>query len=184
MFASCKTTRLDTVARITAGQSSPTDDEFTNEGVPFIKAGNLEDLKLGNIQEKDCNLVNDATVKKNKLKLQPAGSTLVAKSGMSCNSGHIYVLNADAYIVSHLACITPNANVPPNFIKWFFIVNGTKELIKDAGYPSIQLGQFAEMEVPCAKDEEMKLFDRIAIQSDKSKFVVSNRNLSGRNVSQ
>ena len=89
---------------------------------------------------------------------------------MSCNSGHIYVLQEESYVVSHLACIKPNDRIPSNFIKVFFTVTGVQSLIKDAGYPSIQLGQFAEMQVPDAPDDVMSRFDSFVEQSDKSKF--------------
>lgn len=49
---------------ITAGQSSPHDEEFSDTGIPFIKAGNLEDLKLHKTAENQCNLVSQETAKK------------------------------------------------------------------------------------------------------------------------
>ena len=170
MFGACQKVKLGSIADISAGQSSPKDDEFTEDGIPFIKAGNLEGLKLRRYSEYNCNLVSEEVVKKKKLKLHDVGTILVAKSGMSCNSGHIYILQEESYVVSHLACIKPNDRIPPNFIKIFFIVTGIQSLIKDAGYPSIQLGQFADMQVPNVPDEAMSLFDSFVEQSDKSKF--------------
>lgn len=170
MFGAYEKVRLGAVASVSAGQSSPKDEEFSEEGVPFIKAGNLEGLKTHQYNEYKCKLVSDEIAKKKKLKLHDAGTILVAKSGMSCNSGHIYVLQEGAYVVSHLACIRPDEKVPSNFIKVFLIVTGVQSLIKDAGYPSIQLGQFENMQVPDAPYDVMKLFDDFVEQSDKSKF--------------
>jgi restriction endonuclease, S subunit len=170
LFGGYQKVSLGSIANISAGQSSPKDDEFAEDGIPFIKAGNLEGLKLHQYSEYNCNLISEEVAKKKKLKLHDVGTILVAKSGMSCNSGHIYVLQEESYVVSHLACIKPNDRIPSNFIKVFFTVTGVQSLIKDAGYPSIQLGQFAEMQVPDAPDDVMSRFDSFVEQSDKSKF--------------
>ena len=172
MFQNCPKIELGTITTISAGQSSPSDDEFSVEGIPFIKAGNLEGLKLGKYVEEQCNLVSDEIVKNKKLKLQSKGTILVAKSGMSCKSGHIYVLKEEAYVVSHLACIKPMDGIPSNYIKWFFVVTGVQSLIKDAGYPSIQLKQFKEMKIAKAPEELLIEFDELAKQSDKLKFTL------------
>lgn len=172
MFSACQKVKLGSIADISAGQSSPKDGEFSENGIPFIKARDLEGLKLRRYSEYNCNLVTKEVAKKKKLKLHDVGTILVAKSGMSCNSGHIYILQEESYVVSHLACIKPCDRIPPNFIKVFFNVTGVQNLIKDASYPSIQLGQFADMQVPNAPDEVMSLFDSFVEQSDKSKFAL------------
>ena len=172
MFANEPKIDLGSIAKVSAGQSSPSSDEFSPDGTPFIKAGNLEGLKSGEIVEKECNLVSDEIVKKKKLKMKSKGTILVAKSGMSCNSGHVYELKEDAYVVSHLACIKPNNGIPSNYIKWFFIVTGVQSLIKDTGYPSIKLSQFSEMKIAKSSEEQMNNFDNLARRSDKSKFAL------------
>lgn len=174
MFGSKKCTKLADFATVCAGQSSPSDTEFSTHGVPFIKAGNLEGLKLGIMQEADCNLVSPEIVNKRKLKLQKAGSVLVAKSGMSCLSGHIYLLKEDAYVVSHLACIRAKIDVYAEMVKWYLIVNGTQDLIKNPSYPAIQIPQFENMEFPIANQDEAEAFAAIAIQSDKVKVDLKN----------
>ena len=171
-FEGYEKTRLGEIANITAGQSSPYDDEFSEEGTPFIKAGNLEDLKLLRISEQECNLVDEKTIKEKKLKLHNSGTVLVAKSGMSCLSGHIYSLKKAAYVVSHLACIQPlDMTSTTEYIRTFFMTVGTKSLIRDVSYPAIQLAQFAEMEIPDVPYKEQIRFASFVRQSDKSKFV-------------
>ena len=170
MFGAKKFVKLSELATVCAGQSSPSDTEFSSSGVPFIKAGNLENLKLGIIRETDCNLVSSEIVAKRKLKLQKAGSVLVAKSGMSCLSGHIYTLQEDAYVVSHLACIRAKTDAYVEMVKWYFIITGTLGLIKNPSYPAIQIPQFENMDFPSADQEEAETFAAIARQSDKSKF--------------
>ena len=170
LFSTKGTEPLSAFANICAGQSAPSDDEYSDTGTPFIKAGNLENLKLGIIEETDCYLVSEETVAKRKLKLQKAGSVLVAKSGMSCLSGHIYALKRDAYVVSHLACIRAKDDAYVEMVKWHFIITGTQGLIKNPSYPAIQIPQFENMPFPRASKAEAETFAAFAIQSDKSKL--------------
>jgi len=170
MFGTKETAPLSEFATICAGQSAPSDEEYSDTGTPFIKAGNLENLKLGIIEETDCYLVSEETIAKRKLKLQKAGSVLVAKSGMSCLSGHIYALKRDAYVVSHLACIRAKDDAYVEMVKWHFIITGTQGLIKNPSYPAIQIPQFENMHFPRASKAEAETFAAFAIQSDKSKF--------------
>lgn len=170
MFGKIDKCCLSKFANISAGQSSPHDEEFSEKGIPFIKAGNLEDLKLNKYTELDCNLVDHKTIKNKKLKLHKTGTVLVAKSGMSCLSGHIYVLKSPAYVVSHLACIEHKEDTSlPEFIKTFFDVTGVREFIKDPSYPSIQLSQFSDMEIPNASYIQQKIFATFAQKAEQSK---------------
>lgn len=170
-FSILDTVPLKEIANISSGQSSPYDEEFSDDGTPFIKAGNLEGLKLGKYTENSCNKVNQATIQKRKLKLKQPGTVLIAKSGMSCLSGHVYALKQPAYVVSHLACIEPiGEKGVTDFIRFFFTTYGTKDLIKDPSYPSIQLGQLSEMQIPNVSYSNQLKFAAIVQQSDKSKF--------------
>lgn len=174
MFGKMPTIALDSIAEISAGQSSPYDEEFSDTGTPFIKAGNLEDLKLRRYGEEKCNLVREDVVRTRKLKIHAPGTVLIAKSGMSCLSGHVYALKNPAYVVSHLACIEPlQGKCTTEFLRWFFITYGVKDLIKDPSYPSIQLGQLAELQLPNASMELQNEFTAFAKQSDKSKLILS-----------
>ena len=181
-FGKRDTLALKAIASISAGQSSPHDDEFSENGTPFIKAGDLEDLKLNRRTERECHLVSANMASTKRLKLQKTGTVLVAKSGMSCLSGHIYALKEPAYVVSHLACIKPiDGKSTTEFIRSFFLTVGITELIKDPSYPSIQLTQFREMEIPAVDIQEQLTFSSYLRQSDKSKFAVlscSNQNIT------
>jgi type I restriction enzyme S subunit len=174
MFSGKDLISLKSISNISTGQSSPYDDEFSKTGIPFIKAGNLEDLKLGHCREDECNLVSETMAHLKKLRIHNAGTVLIAKSGMSCLSGHVYALKKPAYIVSHLACIEPlEGKSTTEFLKWYFITYGIKGLIKDPSYPSIQLEQLANLYIPNASVENQNQFADFALQSDKSKFYIS-----------
>ena len=98
---------LSDIAEIGAGQGAPQGDScYCDNGIPFVKAGNLQALTAGG-SINDIQKVSEDVAKAHKLKLYPKGTILFAKSGMSCLKGYVYVLPKDAYVVSHLACIMP-----------------------------------------------------------------------------
>ncbi|MCH3916938.1 MAG: restriction endonuclease subunit S [Spirochaetia bacterium] len=137
---------LKDIAVIGAGQGAPQgDSNYCDNGTPFIKAGNLQEL----IEGKDINdiqQVSENVAKEHRLKIYPRGTILFAKSGMSCMKGYVYVLPQDAYVVSHLACITPNEDCS-EYLRYYFTFHKPNQLVKDAAYPSISLSDIGDLEI-------------------------------------
>ena len=144
---------LKDLAAICAGQGAPQGDHnYCENGTPFVKAGNLQELLEGkaitSIQK-----VSDEVAKKHKLRLYPKGTILFAKSGMSCIKGYIYVLPQSAYVVSHLACITPNEDIS-EYLRYYFNYHKPNHLVKDAAYPSISLSDVGNLVVDMKPESE------------------------------
>ena len=144
---------LKDLAAICAGQGAPHGDHnYCENGTPFVKAGNLQELLEGkaitSIQK-----VSDEVAKKHKLRLYPKGTILFAKSGMSCMKGYIYVLPQSAYVVSHLACITPNEDIS-EYLRYYFNYHKPNQLVKDAAYPSISLSDVGNLVVDMKPESE------------------------------
>ena len=144
---------LKDLAAICAGQGAPQGDHnYCENGTPFVKAGNLQELLEGkaitSIQK-----VSDEVAKKHKLRLYPKGTILFAKSGMSCMKGYIYVLPQSAYVVSHLACITPNEDIS-EYLRYYFNYHKPNQLVKDAAYPSISLSDVGNIVVDMKPESE------------------------------
>lgn len=144
---------LKDLAAICAGQGAPQGDHnYCENGTPFVKAGNLQELLEGkaitSIQK-----VSDEVAKKHKLRLYPKGTILFAKSGMSCMKGYIYVLPQSAYVVSHLACITPNEDIS-KYLRYYFNYHKPNHLVKDAAYPSISLSDVGNLVVDMKPESE------------------------------
>lgn len=138
--------KLGEIANISAGQGAPQGAEnYSEEGTPFVKAGDLFDLVNGK-RECDIQKVPDEVAKNHRLKLYPKGTVLFAKSGMSCMKGYVYATNAECYVVSHLACIMP-FDVDSKYLKYYFEYHRPNQLVKDASYPSISLADIAEMPI-------------------------------------
>lgn len=142
---------ISSIADVTAGQGAPKPDEFSDSGIPFVRAGSLEDLLSGK-SESDLELVPAETAKKRKLKLYPSGSILFAKSGMSATKDRIYVLQNPAHVVSHLAILTPKDNVYRDYLRLALKQFPPSSLIKDPAYPAIGLGEIQGYEIPVPEE--------------------------------
>ena len=144
---------LKDLAVICAGQGAPQgDNNYCENGTPFVKAGNLQELLEGKAITSIQN-VSDEVAKKHKLKLYPKGTILFAKSGMSCMKGYVYVLPQSAYVVSHLACVTPNEDAS-EYLRYFFNYHKPNQLVKDAAYPSISLSDIGNLVVDMKSESE------------------------------
>lgn len=137
---------LKEIAEVSAGQGAPQgDSNYCEDGIPFVKAGNLLELTEGKsihgIQK-----VSEAVAKKYRLRLYKKGTILFAKSGMSCLKGYVYVLPCDAYVVSHLACVTPKEDIS-EYLKYYFCYHRPNQLVKDEAYPSISLSDIGCLEI-------------------------------------
>ena len=158
--------KLGDVATISAGQSAPKSNYFCEKGIPFVRAGSLEFLERGESIDL-CEKISEDNAQICKLKLYPKNSILFAKSGMSANKGRIYKLERSAYIVSHLAIITPDeTKLIPEYLMYWLQKHPPKTLIKDESYPSIGLTDIANMEMELPSLEEQKKIAKILDKAD------------------
>lgn len=156
--------KLCDVCQVSAGQGAPQgEDNYSDEGIPFVKAGNLVELTNGK-QESDIQKVPDEAAKTHKLVLYKAGSVVFAKSGMSCMKGHVYTLKNDCYVVSHLAILQPQ-NISSAYLNYYLLHHKPNNLVKDEGYPSISLKDIenSTISVPTSIEQERK----VVIELDK-----------------
>lgn len=164
--------KLKKIAKVGAGNSAPDKDDFSDFGIPFIRAGSLAYLAKGESIEK-CEKVDIQLAKEYNLKLFPKRSILFAKSGMSAKMGRVYELPVDAYVVSHLAVINPNAEiVNPSYLKYFFLFRPPFHLIKDDAYPSIKLSDIEKIEIELPDIETQ---NKIVAVLDKASSLISKR---------
>jgi type I restriction enzyme, S subunit len=146
-----KLTPLSQLAVVSAGQSAPKDNEFSESGVPFVRAGSLEALLSGK-NESELELVSAETAKLRKLKTYPKGTILFAKSGMSATKDRVYVLQNPAHVVSHLATLIPKGGAHADFIRLALKFFPPSSLIRDRAYPAIGLGEIENFEIPAPEE--------------------------------
>jgi type I restriction enzyme S subunit len=161
MIAMCP---LGSVVAVSAGQPAPKADEFSDEGMPFIRAGSLENLLNGGTLA-DCEKIPETTARKNRLRLYPKDTVVFAKSGMSATLGRVYRLPEPAYVVSHLATLVPTGEYDPRFLTYWLRRNPPSHLIKDPAYPSIRTSEIEQVQVPNPPLSEQ---ERIAAILDKA----------------
>ena len=162
---------LKDIAIVGAGQGAPQgDSNYCDYGIPFVKAGNLQELLEGKAIT-DIQKVSEEVAEKHRLKLYSKGTILFAKSGMSCMKGYVYVLPQNAYVVSHLACITPKDDTS-EYLRYYFKFHKPNQLVKDAAYPSISLADIGNLEIDMKTDSER---DKIASQLQHVESVIALR---------
>lgn len=146
-----KPTPLSQLAVVSAGQGAPKDNEFSESGVPFVRAGSLEALLSGK-NESELELVSPETAKLRKLKTYPKGTILFAKSGMSATKDRVYVLRHPAHVVSHLATLIPKDGANVDYLRLALKRFPPSSLIKDPAYPAIGLGEIENFEIPVPEE--------------------------------
>lgn len=146
-----KQTPLSQLAVVSAGQGAPKDNEFSESGTPFVRAGSLEALLSGK-NESELELVGTDTAKLRKLKTYPKGTILFAKSGMSATKDRVYVLQSPAHVVSHLATLIPKDGAHGDYLRLALKRFPPSSLIKDPAYPAIGLGEIENFEIPVPED--------------------------------
>jgi len=142
---------LSQLTSVSAGQSAPKDHDFSDAGIPFVRAGSLDALLSGK-SEADLELVSPETAKRLKLKTYPKGTILFAKSGMSATKDRIYVLKNPAHVVSHLATLIPKEGMHSDYLRLALKRFPPSALIKDPAYPAISLGEIEGFEIPVPDD--------------------------------
>lgn len=147
-----ETVKLSEIAKIKAGNVAPKKDAFTEDGIPFVRAGSLTNLLVGGSLA-DLEKIDGGTAQKLRLTLFPAGTVVFAKSGMSCMTGNIYVLPKPCYVVSHLAYVIPNGNYA-SYLKHYFRFNRPSRLIENPSFPSIKLSKTQGIELRLPSPEK------------------------------
>jgi len=161
-----KTCSLGSVVDVSAGQPAPKSNEFGNEGLPFIRAGSLENLLNGGSLA-DCDKLPPSTAARKRFRVYPRDTIVFAKSGMSATLGRVYRLPEPAHVVSHLAALVPTGKYDPAFLTYWLRKNPPSHLIKDPAYPSIRVGDIAEVEIPAVPLAEQERISGILDKADR-----------------
>lgn len=155
--------RLGEVSKVIAGQAAP--KEFSNVGLPFIRAGHLKDLLEGTKLNELPKVSNEVADKK-RLKTIPSGTIIFAKSGMSATKNRIYITESEAYIVSHLAGILPNKKISEGYLSRYLSYYNPSNLILDEAYPSIRLEDINNLKIPIPQLDQQKKIAAILDAAD------------------
>lgn len=140
--------KISDFADVYAGGGAPQNaNDFSEDGIPFLRAGSLPKL-LNGAKESDLEKITNEVAKMHRLQLHKKGSVVFAKSGMSATKGHIYRLKNDCYVVNHLAVVKPNAICDGKYLEHALKQYSPTSLILDAAYPSIRLSDISDFKIP------------------------------------
>lgn len=144
--------RLDEVAEVAAGNPAPQEPfDFSDSGSLFIR---MQDVgrwhHTSNLMD-STDRVNADAISRHRLRLFPAGSVLVPKSGASVNLNHRAMLGCDAYVVSHLAVLIPvRSKLLPEYLYLWSLSYDPRNQAQTTSLPSLPLSliKAATIQVP------------------------------------
>jgi len=144
-----ETVKLGKIAEVKSGNPAPQGNQYFEEGeYPFVRVQDLgrygKTLSLTETTDK----INDLAVRECRLSLVPAGSILFPKSGMSTLLNHRALLGVDAYVVSHLAVVTPKNWVLAKWLYFYFYFLNTAQWTQRTTLPSLRLSTIKAFEIP------------------------------------
>lgn len=139
--------KLGDIAEIAAGKAAPKADEFSDNGLPFIRAGHLDELMNDGVAPDIPRVATEVAHKRNYKVFNP-GTILFAKSGMSIMKDRVVTLREPAYIVSHLAAIVVDEQkVNNDYLKYQIMFRRPSSLIQGDSYPSISIREISDWEL-------------------------------------
>ncbi|WP_057637537.1 restriction endonuclease subunit S [Stenotrophomonas ginsengisoli] len=146
---------LKEVAEIGAGNSAPQKKYLFEGGTyPFIRTSDVGQVRFGAI-DGARDLLNNEGI--SGLRLVPAGTILMPKSGASTFLNHRVMMAGEGYVSSHLATITARQNIAdPRYLLYCLSTIKAQELIQDNKYPSLTLSVIGDISIPMPPLDEQK----------------------------
>ena len=156
-----KTKYLSEVTNIKSGNSAPQGEEpFVNGKYNFYRTYDVGQIKQGEIFE-SRDKVNKETY--SNLKIFPVNTILFPKSGASTFNNNRVIIKKEGAIASHLAGIKANSEFLNDYYLYYFLLTiDAKNLVQDSAYPSVNLKQISQIEIPVPSlQEQEKIVDRL-----------------------
>ena len=154
--------RLDDVSEVASGNPAPQDTkDFADNGFPFIRMQDVgREHHTSNLRD-SVDKVNSDAVSRYRLRLFPAGSVLIPKSGASVNLNHRAMLGNDAYVVSHLAIVIPNREkLLPEYLYFWSLAYDPRSQAQTTSLPSLPLSLIKAAQIPVPSlDEQRSIVD-------------------------
>jgi type I restriction enzyme S subunit len=149
---------LEEVAEVAAGNPAPQyHADFSEDGVPFIRMQDVgREHRTNNLTEA-VDKVSEGAINRHRLRLFPAGSILIPKSGASVNLNHRAMLGRDAYVVSHLAVLVPrHARVLPEYLYFWSLAYDPRSQAQTTSLPSLPLSFIKTARIPVPPFDEQR----------------------------
>ncbi|WP_330947876.1 restriction endonuclease subunit S [Thermomonas sp. LB-4] len=141
---------LEDIADISAGNPAPQDAaDFSEDGQPFVRMQDVgREHHTRTLTHTADKLTADA-VRRNRLRLYPAGTLLIPKSGASINLNHRALLARDAYVVSHLATVVPDTSrVDADYLYFWSLTYDPRSQAQTTSLPSLPTSLIKSARIP------------------------------------
>jgi type I restriction enzyme S subunit len=147
--------RLAEVAKVGAGNSAPQNKALFESGTyPFFRTADVGRVKVGELDTAQ-DYLNERGIKG--LKLHPAGTVLIPKSGASTFLDHRVMMTVDGYVSSHLATLYANEDLLDHrFLFWFMQTISARDVSTDTSYPTLSLAQINAIQIPLPPLEQQR----------------------------
>lgn len=153
--------------------------EFLKEGVPIIRISDVDGEK---VVTENAVCYPEQFWDDNPSYRVRKGDVLMAMSGATTGKTGIIQFDGKALLNQRVACIRSKKVDYIYFILTALHLDWMNTLILQSSpgsaQPNISGKQIEELPMPKAEDDNIRYFSELARQSDKSKFIVLNRNLS------
>ena len=141
---------LENIADISAGNPAPQDAaDFSEDGHPFVRMQDVgREHHTRTLAHTADKLTADA-IRRNRLRLYPAGTLLIPKSGASINLNHRALLARDAYVVSHLATVVPDTSlVDAEYLYFWSLTYDPRSQAQTTSLPSLPTSLIKSAQIP------------------------------------
>jgi len=141
--------KLEDIAQVFSGSSAPQDEDYFTDGkYPFVRVSDLSSSVDGYIT-KTRDAINDKAIKELKLIKAAAGAIVFPKSGAAILTNARAILAIDAYIVSHLAALSPDrSKADKNWLYYYLSTVDMGQYSDNPSYPSLKLSRIKNIEIP------------------------------------
>lgn len=141
---------LGDVCKIFSGSPAPQNKRYFQNGEhPFVRVQDLAKYKRTTelVETNDC--INDDAIKELQLVKAKKGTILFPKSGAAIRTNNRAILGLDAFIVSHLAAISPRPEFADTYFVYYWLcLADMVHLMENPGYPSLKLSTVSKTSIP------------------------------------
>lgn len=161
---------LAEISDISAGNPAPQGaHHFSDDGAPFVRMQDVGRTHINPALTETIDRVSPSAIRECGLRLYPAGTLLVPKSGASVNLNHRAMLGTEAYVVSHLATIIPDqSKVLSSYLFHWSRLYDPRSQAQVTSLPSLPLSLIKTAKVPLPPLDEQR---RIVVLLDQAEAI-------------
>lgn len=156
---------LGEVADVSAGSPAPQGSKFfIDDGEPFVRMQDVGREHHTRTLSETVDKVSAEAIAQHRLRRFPAGTLLIPKSGASINLNHRALLARDAYVVSHLATVSPDASrLLPEYLYFWSLTYDPRAQAQTTSLPSLPTSLIKTAQIPLpALAEQQNIVDLLS----------------------